>query len=441
MSEQPDKTMIIMIATDFSEHARKAADAAAALASANGGSLMLVHVHHIPDLSELPGLAAQAVQAAETALETEAERLSKTGIDVRSEFLEGPPGRRLLEVATSCRADLLVLGSKRRKVIERWLLGDVAEYVVEHANLPVLIVRDPEPLVNWVTKLDPLSILVGQNLRQPSDNSLLWVKSLAGIGPTRVIVAYATWPYDEAHRYGTPPPPTFSDNSPELMEFISRDLTRRVERLAGDLGAETVVKASWVGADIALAQLARERHTDLLVLGKRQHRALARFLEHSVSRSTMHDTPANLAIIPCTSAPVSAPPITRFERVLVVTDFTPAGNRAIPSAYSMVGQGAVVCLAHVSHRNGTTPHDAEAQLSLLIPEESQSMGIRSEVMAITNPRTSSGILQLANRFGADVVCLASHTHSELGEALFGSPSRELLRAIRVPVLLVHADSD
>jgi nucleotide-binding universal stress UspA family protein len=444
MSEPSDKRKVILVATDFSEPARKAADAAAALASANGASLMLVHAHHalaIPDLPELPQLAAQAAEAAETALEREAERLSKTGTDVRSEFLEGPPGHRVLEAAKSCRADLIVLGSERRKVIERWLLGDVAEYVAEHTEIPTLIVREPKPLVNWVTKLERLGILVGQNLREPSDNSLLWVKSLVEIAPVRVTVAYVTWPYDEAHRYGFPPPPTYFDSSPELMELISRDLTRRVERLTGDIGAETVVKASWVGADIALAQLAKESQTDLIVLGKHQHRALSRFLEHSVSRSTMHDTPANLAIIPCSAEPASPAPITRFERVLVATDFTPESNRAIPMAYSMVGEGGVVCLAHVCRRNGITPHDAESRLLTLIPEEARSMGIRSEVMVTVNQRASSGLLQLATRFGADAVCLSCHTRSEFSEALFSSPSRELLRAIRIPILMVHASTN
>jgi nucleotide-binding universal stress UspA family protein len=442
MSEQSDKNMIVMVATDFSEPARKAADAAAALASAKGGSIMLVHVHHpmaVADLPELPGLAAQTLQAAAGALESEASRLAATGIDVKSEFLEGPPGRRLLEAAKSCHPDLVVLGSKRRKVIERWLLGDVAEYVAEHADVPTLIVRNADPIVKWVTKLDPLRILVGQNLKEPSDNSLLWVKSVAGIGPTKTTVAYVTWPYDEARRYGFPVPATYFDSSPELMELVSRDLTRRVERLAGELGAETIVKSSWVGADVALGQLAKETQADVLVLGKRQHRALFRFIEHSVSRSTMHDTSANLAIIPSTAEPASQRPINRFQRILVATDFSTDANRAIPVAYGMVGQGGVVCLAHICDKDDASLHDAEARLWTLVPEESRSMGIQSEVSVAVSDKASTGILQLVNRFGADAVCLTSHSHSELAEALVRSPSRDLLRAIRVPILMIHAE--
>ncbi len=440
MTEHADKPMIIVVATDFSEPACKAADAAAALAAANRASLTLVHVHSPMVVPDLPELAKLTVQAAQSALEDEAERLRKTGIGVGYELLGGSPGRSLLEAAKRYHADLLVLGSKRRKVIERWLLGDVAEFVAEHAEVATLIVRDAAPIVNWATKLDTLRILIGQNLKEPSDNSLLWVKSLAGIGPAHLTVAYVTWPYDEAARYGYPHPATYFDSSPELMELVSRDLARRVERLVGDMTTETVVKTSWVGADIALAQPAKECHIDLLVLGRRQHRLLSRLLERSVARSTMHDTPVNLAIVPSTAEPACGPPIARFERVLVATDFTTDANRAIPVAYAMVAQGGVVCLAHVCNKDGDGLHDAEARLRELVPAESRDLGIRTEIMATVNDSASSGILHLANRFGADAVCLASHPHSAIGEALLGSPSRDLLRALRVPILMVHAET-
>lgn len=440
MQTPADDAMTILVGTDFSEAARKAADAAVALAAASRALLILVHIHHPLVAPDMPQLAKDATEAARRALESEAERLRESGVQTGCEMMTGNPGRKLLEVAERYHAGLLVLGSVCRKSAgERWLMGDVAEYVAEHANVPTLIVRHAEPLVKWATKREPLKILIGENLREPSDNPLLWVKGLAEIAPFRATVAYVMWPYDEAMRYGYPPPISYLDTSPEVARAVARDLEHRVAQVMGELTVDTTVKASWGAADLSLANLAKEKAIDLLVVGTRQHRRLSRFIEHSVSRAVIHDTPANLAIVPHGAVPRCRPPLPRFERVLVATDFSAEANRAIPYAYALAAPGGVVCLAHVCHAGEAERLAAETRLRTLVPPESQASGVRSEFMTAGDDKVPPGILHLANRFGADVVCMASHSVSGLGEAIGKSSSHDLLRAIRVPVLLVHAE--
>jgi nucleotide-binding universal stress UspA family protein len=38
-------------------------------------------------------------------------------------------------------ADLIVIGSHGRRGIEKWVLGSVAQRVLSHAHVPVLVVR------------------------------------------------------------------------------------------------------------------------------------------------------------------------------------------------------------------------------------------------------------------------------------------------------------
>lgn len=438
MNASSARTMMILIGTDFSDAAQRAADAAAALASAAGASLTLVHVHHPLLPPDVPQLAADAAEAARNALESEAGRLRKTEVEVRWEMLSGSPGRRLLEVAERYAADLLVLGSICRKSAgERWLMGDVAEYVAEHANVPTLIIRNASPITNWTDHLEPLKILVGENLHEPSDNPLLWVKSLTDIAPIKATVAYVMWPYDEAIRYGYPLPLSYLDTSPQVTAAVARDLENRVDELMGDFKVETAVKTSWSAADLALANLVKEKNIDLLVVGTRQHRRLSRFLEHSVSRSVIHDTSANLAIVPYTAHLSCRRPVSKFHRVLVPTDFSAESNRAIPFAYSLVAPGGQVCLAHIELPGKSNGQETEERLKTLIPVESESLGITTKVLTTEDEKVSSGILHLTNRFGADAICLAAHSGSSLG--LGKSPSQDLLRVIKVPVLVVHAE--
>ena len=431
--------MKIVIGTDFSLAARQAADAAAAIASATENKMTMVHVHQMVAIPDAPELTAEAAADAVKALSMEADRVRKAGVDVETDFLGGSAGRGLMEAAARHRADLLVVGSVPGKSLTtRWLLGDVAEFVAEHAQVPTLIVRNPAPIIDWALKLHPLKILVGENLPEFSENPLLWVKDLSEIAPTQPVVAYVMWPYEEAIRYGCPLPLSYMDLSPEVLALTQRDLQKRIDRIMGDSPAQAVIRCSWGVADAPLAELAKENEVDLLVVGSRQHRRFARFLEHSVSRAVIHDTAVNLAVVPSRTTATRPPSIRRFERVLIPTDFSEAGNHAIAVGYSMIPPGGVACIAHACSRNEPGLPDAEARLRLLIPAEAECFGIRSEVMIMSDETAAEGIVHLANRFGADAICMANRPRPEIGDALLRSTTREVLRKIRVPVLLVQA---
>jgi nucleotide-binding universal stress UspA family protein len=57
----------------------------------------------------------------------------------------GKAWEQILEVAREVRADLIVVGSHGRKLIQRALLGSVAERVVRLSHVPVLTVHPPMP--------------------------------------------------------------------------------------------------------------------------------------------------------------------------------------------------------------------------------------------------------------------------------------------------------
>jgi nucleotide-binding universal stress UspA family protein len=430
--------MKILVGTDFSPAAQAAADAATALASATGSRLTLVHVHRDLTLPDLPDFAVQAAEFARESLRAEAERLRKSGLVVDTEFVSGSPGRGLLGAAAKHNAELLLVGSDPAKSTgDRWLMGDVAEYVAEHANVPTLVVRNARPIVEWALKHEPLKILVGEDLQESSGHPLLWVKSLSGIAPCHTTVAYVMWPYEQSLRYGYALPHSYFDVSPEVVGLAERDLKRRIGLLMGDLPVDAVVEPSWGAADGPLAELTKERGTGLMVVGSRQHRRFSRFLEHSVSRAVIRDFSVNLAIIPSEATPGNLAPVRRFERVLIPTDFSVAGNHAIPFGYSMVPPGGVVCLAHICEKGQLRVAETESRLRDLIPPESQKFGIRTEVMVEEDNAAWSGIVHLANRSGSDAICMANHGRSELGDAFLKSTTREVLRQARVPVLVVH----
>lgn len=62
--------------------------------------------------------------------------------DVRQRVVAGHPARALIELAGGAR--LLVVGSRGRGGFAAALLGSVAQYCVQHAPCPVVVVRGPE---------------------------------------------------------------------------------------------------------------------------------------------------------------------------------------------------------------------------------------------------------------------------------------------------------
>ena len=57
---------------------------------------------------------------------------------------EGKPSQRILDILSTERFDLVVLGAHRRGPIGRTFLGSTSDYVMNHAPCSVLIVREHE---------------------------------------------------------------------------------------------------------------------------------------------------------------------------------------------------------------------------------------------------------------------------------------------------------
>lgn len=58
---------------------------------------------------------------------------------VRAALREGDPAAVILEDAHTHGVDLIMLGKRHHSRLERWLLGSVTRHVVEHAEVPTLL--------------------------------------------------------------------------------------------------------------------------------------------------------------------------------------------------------------------------------------------------------------------------------------------------------------
>ncbi len=85
----------------------------------------------------------EAEHGAEAAryLETIAKRLADEGLSVDTDTAEGDATESIVDYADKHGVDLIVMATHGRTGIGRFMMGSVAERVVRHSNVPILLVR------------------------------------------------------------------------------------------------------------------------------------------------------------------------------------------------------------------------------------------------------------------------------------------------------------
>jgi len=83
-------------------------------------------------------LEEQALQSARDYINGEAERLRAVGYQARGIAVFGTPSAMILQEATNLRSDLILMGTRGRQGITRFLLGSVAHAVLHQMPCPVL---------------------------------------------------------------------------------------------------------------------------------------------------------------------------------------------------------------------------------------------------------------------------------------------------------------
>jgi len=131
----------ILVATDFSDGARRALEAARRLTRAIGGSICHLHVLETR-FAPNGGEGGPALLEVTRELRDQAERALKEESAGETFVLgEGDVVREIDRIAEERRASFIAIGTHGLTGVRRVLLGSVAEKVARYCHLPVLTVR------------------------------------------------------------------------------------------------------------------------------------------------------------------------------------------------------------------------------------------------------------------------------------------------------------
>ena len=151
----------ILLPLDGSHLAEAALPATMELASKFNSEITLVRVLQPPHLimtaangsvyaQLLTEMRNQSEQDAHLYLRNHQGSLRQQGYIVHTQVVEGENVvDALLQVASSLGVDTIVMSTHGRGGVSRWVFGSVADKVLRHAEVPVLLIRAKEETLDW----------------------------------------------------------------------------------------------------------------------------------------------------------------------------------------------------------------------------------------------------------------------------------------------------
>jgi nucleotide-binding universal stress UspA family protein len=141
----------VLVATDFSDDADAAIEAAVDMARAFGSKLELFHAYYLEvpniydgfggDFSMPLDLLDPIREGAQNLMAELVLRVAKSGVEVDGRTAMERPVKAILDEADRLMADLIVMGTRGLSGLQHVVLGSTADRVIRIAKCPVLTVK------------------------------------------------------------------------------------------------------------------------------------------------------------------------------------------------------------------------------------------------------------------------------------------------------------
>ncbi|MBM6617073.1 universal stress protein [Bacillus suaedaesalsae] len=135
----------ILLATDGSEHSKRAAENAINIAKCTEGSKIFVvyvvdHDKVKSDVLRNWNSVDFGDKRKERMIDVE-KMAGQAGVNFEIIVLHGEPGPAIVDYANKHQFEIVIIGSRGLNVLQEFVLGSVSHKVAKRANCPVLIVK------------------------------------------------------------------------------------------------------------------------------------------------------------------------------------------------------------------------------------------------------------------------------------------------------------
>jgi universal stress protein E len=275
--------------TDFSGRSDLAVKRAASLCRQFDAELQLLH---IVDDAQPADIVEHESRQATSLLQTIAagveNELGKKPICI---VKAGDPFQEIVQIATDNDANLIVMGSHRRRILRDFFVGTTIEWVMCTGHHPVL-------MVNTEPKGSYRRIVVASDMSETSANALVSAKSLGLLDDANVSLVHAFEPLAKGRM------------------IFAKPERRKIEQHAGDEASEVRRKLTDFLAELPLGEMQYDLRViegptfptikefvdnaqpDLLVIGTRGLTGVKRILLGSVADAVLRGVKCDILAVP-----------------------------------------------------------------------------------------------------------------------------------------------
>lgn len=249
----------ILVPLDGSRFAETALPVATRLARGSTARLRLALVHE-PAMVLVPAADIPAPATPDdAALRAEKERyvsdtarsLGTVGPDaVGCEVVDGLAGPTLADLVARRKPDLVVMATHGRGPLSRFWLGSVADYLVRHASVPILLLRPRDGEALPAAETSFRRVLVPLDLSEESEAILTPLRALAHVVQAHLTLVHVVEPLLGVGGAGLPYPVTMPN---ELIETSRGRAQERLDAIADRLRSEGLGVATRVVVGLGVA--------------------------------------------------------------------------------------------------------------------------------------------------------------------------------------------
>ena len=277
----------ILVPLDGSVRSERALPYAAGLAKAFGGELVLIHDETI----RLQGDDAPAAANTIGRITDLVRALEEMGLRVRLRVVHGAAAGAILRAADDEHADVIVMSTHGRGGLGRWLYGSIADDVLRHTTLPIVLISAACER-SWSIE-GPFRLLVPLDGSTLSEAALELAGEVAETLRAELVLLRVVEPADGFAALGLSYLPARSqavlDEAEAYLDGISTSPSiagRATTRLiaAGDPAAK-------------IADIAHDQDVDLIVMSTHGGGGLTRLTMGSVATAVLHRSSTPMLLV------------------------------------------------------------------------------------------------------------------------------------------------
>jgi nucleotide-binding universal stress UspA family protein len=157
------------------------------------------------------------------------------------------------------------------------------------------VVRNEDPLLEWLDGAEPLRVMLGIESSAASAPALQWIRQLSRLGPLHLIASRIWWPPHEytRRRRGVPP----DDSHTALESELRQEVLTALSGLPASVSRQVHLQIGLEQVAEQLIRLAVDAEADLFVLGRHPSRGLLARL-WSVSHDVLGLAPMSVVCVP-----------------------------------------------------------------------------------------------------------------------------------------------